>query len=241
MWTELLKEDIGYVVSRMPGDVVKRLKDEPKRLFLGGGFIRATLAAETPSDIDLFAGSKVLLQGHAQDLKNGRDGRLVTTANALTVLAPPRLPVQFITRWLYDDPEQLLAEFDFTIAQAVIWWNREWTGLCSPRFYADLANRRLHYNAPKRAEDAGGSILRVLKFLGRGYRISPEALGKVIARLCQGVYWAEIVSEEMLGNVLTGLMREVDPLLIADADGAPPTDWIDARISDSNDDESGAA
>ena len=47
----------------------------------------------------------------------------------------------------------------------------EYVGLCNIRFYPDLAARRLVYTSPLRNEDAGGSILRVLKFYQRGYRI----------------------------------------------------------------------
>lgn len=231
----LLQEDTNYVVSRLPKDVRKLLQDNPDRLFLAGGFIRAVLAGEEPSDIDLLGPQgediKTLAERLERDrLKEGEKVRIISTRNAYTVLAPPRLPVQFIHRWQYTDPAVLLDEFDFTIARAVIWWEGvgdlgTWKSLCDPRYYADLAGRRLVYMAPQRAEDAGGSLLRVVKFLRRGYRISPENLARVIARVASGVRWGEnqalfhdyqTLNQEEFSRVLAGLMRQIDPLTIRD-------------------------
>jgi len=129
------------------------------------------------------------------------------------------MPVQFITRWLYTDPIQLLGEFDFTVAQAVVWHrDGKWHSLVGDDFYADLAARRLVYTSPHRAEDAGGSILRVRKFLTAGYTIQAGSLAGVIARLCQGVDQIRNlgIDEDYLKRLLTALLREVDPLTVVD-------------------------
>ncbi len=67
-------------------------------------------------------------------------------------------------------------------------------------------------------EDAGGSLLRVLKFYQRGYRIPLDSMGAVLARLCKAVDWDLVKGqgtatswEEQAAKVLTGLLREVDP------------------------------
>ena len=141
---------------------------------------------------------------------------------------PPRLPVQFIHRWTFNDGGALIESFDFTVAMAAIWFDREaqrWQSVASPHFYPDLASRRLRYSFPKRNEDAGGSILRVQKFLGRGYQISPEEFGKVIARLIGGVnpdtkFWE--AGEVERAAVLVGLLRQADPLTVID--GLEPSD-----------------
>ena len=86
----------------------------------------------------------------------------------------------------------------------------QWRSICDPRFYADLAAKRLRYTAPARNEDAGGSLLRVLKFYQRGYRIPLDSMAAVTARLVQGVReYGQ--SEQDFAKVLTGLLREVDP------------------------------
>jgi hypothetical protein len=68
---------------------------------------------------------------------------------------------------------------------------------------------------PNELSLAGGSILRVLKFYQRGYRIPLDSLGAVIARLMKPVDFDKIIGrtdqEDQLAKVLTGLLREVDP------------------------------
>lgn len=217
---ELTKTDLHFVVSRLPKDVRELLMQKP--LILGGGFIRATIASEKPSDIDLFGHSESSLEDWANSLVAGRDGaKKVRTPNAITVYQRPRLPVQFITRWLFDDPMKVAESFDFTIAQAVIWYDGltpEWHSWICDGFYPDLAARRLVYTFPKRNEDASGSLLRVRKFLTRGYNIQLAAFAGVIARLISAlrVDKLDINEEQASSRVLEGLLREVDPLTIVD-------------------------
>ena len=179
----LSKNDIHFVVSRLPKDIRELMQKD--QVFLGGGFLRATIAGEKPSDIDLFGPSEEILDNCANKLVANRPGaRKIHTKNAITIYQSPRLPVQFITRWVFDDPVRLAESFDFTIAQAVIYYNRtpvqggtRWLSWTAEDFYADLAARRLAYTRPKRNEDAGGSLMRVRKFLGRGYNIQVAGAG----------------------------------------------------------------
>lgn len=219
----LINEDLHHVLVRLPRDVAKLMRKHPNILVLGGGFIRSVIAGEPINDIDLFGPSKVLLESIAKTFALERKGRLHETDNAFTVLTPNRQAVQFIHRWVYQDPNQLISDFDFTIAQAAVWWsgqndvNGEWNSLVSDHYYPDLASRRLRYMAPKRHEDAGGSILRMRKFISRGYHIEANSLAKVVARLAMGVREiAEQNKEEALAKVMNGLLREVDPLSVID-------------------------
>lgn len=229
---ELLRDDLHYILTRLPKDLKKLLQQEALYgVYLGGGCIRDLVAGTKINDYDLFGSSKELLQRLAHDLVLKRNGRIYKTDNALTILAPPRTPVQFITRWLYSDPTQLIHSLDFSVCQAVIWWTQEegqpgyWHSLISPNFYPDLAARRLRYTHPQRNEAAGGSMLRVVKYLARGYRISPESLAGVIARLSVGINWDQVLHTAQEGKespelqatkVITGLLREVDPLSVVD-------------------------
>lgn len=218
---ELLNDDLHFIVSRLPRDIIEHAKRED--IYIAGGFIRATIAGERVNDIDVLGPDKERLDYLSKSLAGERRGKCHETDNAFTVLAPPRIPVQFIHRWLFSDPAALIESFDFTIAQAVIWWDRGdniWKSLISHRFYPDLAARRLVYLSPVRNEDAGGSLLRVRKFLKAGYTIQPYSLGMVIARLVMGVRWDALPQgmpqEEGLGLAITGLLREVDPLTVVD-------------------------
>jgi hypothetical protein len=201
-------------------------------LFLAGGFIRATIAGEKVSDIDMFGISKDDLMRIAKDLTLSRKGRYFETKNAITVLAPPRFPVQFITRWLFSDANLLVESFDFTVCKAAIWAERvadtvkdgvhtkkhKFHSLISDGFYADLAARRLVYTHPIRDEEAGGSLMRAIKFVKKGYNIQAQSLAGVISRvMCKvNTKGGTITNEKWLSTVVTGLLREVDPLTVID-------------------------
>lgn len=78
------------------------------------------------------------------------------------------------------------------------------------RFYPDLAAKRLTYCAPKRIEEAGGSLLRVLKFYRRGYIIPLDSLAAVIARLTSPP-GADSSGELQVAGEYLKLLRMVDP------------------------------
>ncbi|MCK5603954.1 hypothetical protein KAR91_18850 [Candidatus Pacearchaeota archaeon] len=213
----LSRGDLQLVVSRLPKDVVTLMKE--RGIILGGGFIRAAVAGEKPSDIDLFGSSKDQLEAAARSLNNDREGsRFFSSDNAYTVLTAVRMPVQFIHRWVFPTASQCVESFDFTIAKAVVWYTeeRKWQSACARTFYQDLAARRLVYCSPDRNEDAGGSLLRVRKFLARGYNIQAASLAAVIARLCTAIEWDKVDSEHQTAEVIKGLLHEVDPLRIVD-------------------------
>ncbi len=227
--SKLSATDMHQVLRRTPKYVRALLEQNSARAFLAGGYIRALIAGEPPSDIDIFGPDKETLARWAKDIvvEASAVARLHETTNAFTVIfSNGRKPLQFIYRWTYSDAERLVNEFDFTIARAAIWHDGlTWQSACDPRFYPDLAARRLVYCAPTRAEDAGGSLMRVRKFLSRGYRIAPESLGACVARLMMGVRLDRNnlpLDEPWLAKVLTGLLREVDPLTIID--GIEPID-----------------
>lgn len=220
----LNEDDLYRVVSRIPKAVRKIMKDGT--VFLGGGFIRDVICGDKPSDIDLFGPSKEVLQLASKSIKDTfKRSREHKTDNAITLLAGGMLPIQFITRWLYSNPEAIINSFDFTIAQAVVYVDKPgdkpaWVSITSDSFYADLAAKRLRYTRPERDEDAGGSMLRVVKFLRRGYSISPEDLGGVITRLLNGIEMNSWLadSEDIMAkeSLVVGLLREVDPLYVLD-------------------------
>lgn len=226
LYTKLLHEDLRWALRRTPTCVLQLLKAHPGRAFVGGGFLRACVAGEKASDVDIFAPSEPDARSYAVFLQSKAQGaRLHETENAFTVHGGGLpLSLQVIHRWAYDNAEALVSSFDFTIAMAAFWWEGDdaqgndsryvpqphWESLCDFRFYHDLAAKRLRYTAPSREEDAGGSMLRVLKFYQRGYRIPLDSLGAVIARLSCGVrQYGQ--SEQDFAKVLTGLLREVDP------------------------------
>jgi len=190
------------------------MEARPNRLFLAGGFIRSCIANEQINDVDLFVPSVEEGESLATRLAADDESRIHRTVNALTIKGH-RPVLQVITRWTFDRPEDAIASFDFTIASAAIWHDGTiWRSTCHADFYADLAARRLVYLSPDREEEPGGTMLRVLKFYQRGYRIPLDSFGAVIARLHCAVRDEPLASNEAgAAKILTGLLREVDPLI----------------------------
>lgn len=211
--------DMEYVVRRLPTDIRSLLKEYEGRLYVAGGYIRAVIAGEEPSDIDIFGADKALLAEAAARLaeKRGENTRVHNTKNAITVISMGWITIQFITRWTFVQPQECAASFDFTVCQSVIWRHLgKYQSLCAPSFYKDLAARRLVYTHPVRDEEAGGSMMRVLKYTRRGYTIQIKSLAGVVSRLIDKVDFAKAGDEARRSFVLTGLLQEVDPLLQID-------------------------
>lgn len=210
---ELEKKDVSWAVRRIPEEVKDLMTRYPQQIILGGGFVRAVIANEKVNDLDLFATSATQAKLFA-DLLASKVGRKVhETDNAYSLRLPKGDFVQFIHRWTFPNPEALLDSFDFTIACAAIWAQStsKWSSLADDAFYPDLAAKRLTYRLPIRNEDAGGSLLRVLKYYQRGYRIPLDSLGSVLARMIVGSDLGDYLSEKELAVELTKQLVIVDP------------------------------
>ena len=236
--SELDIYDLAWVVRRMPAHVRSLMKRNGDRVVLAGGFIRSCIVNECASDVDLFGKSAedcVTLVRYLAGLKGDTapgskewEAKIHTTNNAHTIKG--RLPVQFIHRWTFSNVAALVWSFDFTIARAAVWWEKdidgggsdrgEWKSAIDPRFYPDLAAKRLVYCDPEREEEAGGSMLRVLKFYQRGFRIPLDSLSAVMCRIFDSVHEDAIkaraeddgISQSQARvAVVTSMLREVDP------------------------------
>jgi hypothetical protein len=240
--SQLTKHDLNWAVQRLPPKVKKLLQDRPNRIFVAGGYLRSRITGEKVSDIDLFTATKDEARTAIEDLiidisipEDDRDVNatredllhdlqplIYETENAFTAKGT-RPMIQAIHRWTFDNPIAAIESFDFTIAKAAIWWTGSWwESVCHHDYYADIAGKRLVYTSPVREESAGGSLLRVLKFYQRGYRIPLESLAAVIARLVNSVEFQKVDfqrrdSEAHLTYILKGLLREVDPNTDPDA------------------------
>ena len=216
--TELIKTDLQFCVSRIPKDIRDLM--QKYSLILGGGFIRNTISGEKVNDIDLFGADATTLQLAAQELGILRTAKIHETKYAYTILSPPRLPVQLIKRWHYTEMITLCQEFDFTVCQAAIRFlsgeSGGWTSWTGERFYPDLAAKRLVYTSPQRDEEAGGSFLRMRKFLQRGYSIQAVSMAAVTARLIAKIPYRDLKDENVITRVITNLLREVDPMAVID-------------------------
>jgi hypothetical protein len=192
------------------------MKRDGAQILVAGGFIRSCVANEPIADIDVFVPSATKAEVLAMEMAEGNAKKIVRTDNAFTVLRKG-FPIQIIHRWTFETAEACLESFDYTIARGAFWYSEGWQSATDAGFYPDLAAKRLVYCCPQRNEDAGGSILRLLKFCQRGYRSPLDTLGAVTARLVMAVDLKAVRrdtpadTEAQLAKVLTGLLREVDP------------------------------
>lgn len=212
--------DLATAVRRLPVGAKNLMMRHGANALLAGGFIRSCVANEKIHDVDLFTTSSGYAKRLCNELAEGRE--VITTENAYTLPGEP-YSVQFIHRWTYPRPQDAIERFDFTMARAAIWYDRGkpgvrnpgWRSLCDTRFYGDLCAKRLVYVAPERDEEAGASMLRILKFYQRGYRIPLDSLALCLSRIMHG-------ADEALGiangrsyvdraKALQALLCEVDP------------------------------
>ena len=186
---KLTDKDVQKIVDQLPMGLMELMVTED--VFLAGGAIRAIIAGEEVKDFDLFTRSAEKAREYAERLSevfNNED--YLATENAFTVKDDlDSIPdIQFIHRWAFSNKWGLIGSFDYTIAQAAIWFeNGDWKSVAAPSFYDDLEAKRLVYTVPDREEEPGGSLLRMRKFLRMGYDISPYDMAKVISRLLNGV------------------------------------------------------
>lgn len=221
--TSLDTLDLNWAIQRLPQklkDIAKK-EDWKNSIFIGGGYLRSIVSGEPINDIDVFVKSKKDAEHLALLLSDEKTIR-IETENAFTIKREGSIPIQVISRWTFDTPESVFKSFDFTICSAIVYFNQEtnkWESVCDPRFYVDLAAKRLVYKSPERNEDEGGSLLRVLKYYQRGYRIPLDSLGLVIARIVKRLEVDKVnMSDEFAtGKIITGLLVEVDPNLPIDS------------------------
>jgi len=220
--TELTHHDLQFALLRTPKELLRLMQSSEfaGKIFVGGGFLRSVVAGDTVNDIDVFVPNKSDGLRLSQRLATARVSaddlirpiqKVWETDNALTLLGyEPK--IQIIHRWTFASPYQVCQSFDFTCCCAVFWWDgASWKSTCDPRFYADVAAKRLIYRKPERHEDVGGSLLRVLKYYQKGFRIPMDSLADVIVRLLRNVDFSNTSDEVKRSSVILGLLREVDP------------------------------
>jgi hypothetical protein len=231
---QLPPEHVQKVLSGLPQPVIDALKTFGPRVILAGGFIRAAVADEKPSDIDLFVKDPATAHELAGYLSEAfRTEGFHTSYNALTIRRESGIPIQIIYRWHYDTPRAVVEDFDFTIARAALWWGWDgsgcehldfgWLSDSDPQFIEDVTDRRLRYCAPERIEAHAGSLFRVFKFYKRGYAISLEQLAAVMARACRNLQKQDFdVGEIQIAGVLFSTLKEAGQRL-----PAPPKQGVE--------------
>lgn len=181
-------QDVGRVVERLPKDVAGAMQREP-RLWLAGGFIRAVIANEPVRDIDLFVSDEVLGGKLTGQLAKGGHRECEALAfndkehriYKLTSTAEPAAEVQVCVGWHAESPAHLIAEFDFTVCKAAIWWEAGmWRSASSLAFYEHLRARQLVIDNPESVP----SLMRMVRYCRRGYDVDEVTVRMIVAGEC---------------------------------------------------------
>lgn len=175
--------DVERCIEQLPSAVRDALVRHPEGLVLAGGFVRDVVTGDGVRDIDLFASDEALAVTVANELAVKMGVGMHSGSNLFTLASSPPVQVSFCMP--FDCPVEVVEKFDFTVCRASLWHDcGVWKSKVDPRFYPDAAARRLRYCSPDRLEDRpGASLVRILKFYERGYRVSLTSLGRAVARL----------------------------------------------------------
>jgi hypothetical protein len=213
--------DLQRAINQLPKIVHDYLKVQYGKVFVAGGYLRSIVTGEEINDIDLYTDGTidpkwVATEIHTKKMLVGTS-KLEDGDNAYTIISSD-FPIQVIHRWNFPNTIDIITTFDFTIACAALWFNKEtnkWDSCCHDAFYEDLAAKRLIYTKPPEdKQEPGATLLRVLKFYQKGYKIPLDSLSHIISRLVSEVDLDRLRSwecEDPLAHVILGMLREVDP------------------------------
>jgi hypothetical protein len=201
--SQLNSTDVVKAVEALPPSLAELLKKMPG-LVVAGGFLRALVASEEVRDVDIFARSPELANQAAVFYASRTSTSVYRSKSAYTVEK-----VQFVHRWVFPNPERLLDNFDFVACKAALWHDEGWKSLADPRFYGDVAARRLTYTSPAREEGAADAVLRLLKFYRMGYRATRRSLAEVLNRFID-LSAKEIELMYLDSDFIEKLLAEVD-------------------------------
>ena len=166
----------------------------PGDLILAGGFLRTTSCGERPySDHDLFLCEKGKgLSGHvvsflSQQQILGLETEWHVTPRAVAARINGAV-VQLVLGWHPKDAMDLIRQFDLTTSKAAMWYAESNAysvrGICSQSFLRDISQRAIVYEV---GADPVSSIIRITKFLRKGFTISSRSLVDFIAACCEQV------------------------------------------------------
>lgn len=201
-YVPLDEELVIECVAKLPEYINDRMREWGPHLILAGGFIRDTLLGVTPKDVDLFTQENLAatLSSNYSGREQSRGAYNVPEVAGNSRFAPTTSFYQFIYRFQFSGPEDLLDQFDYSITRAAIWYDHQdkaWQGTCWDTWYRDIASKRLVFLDRRMEPEA---ILRLLKFTARGYSIDTASLGRVLT--------------SMVGSVPSGLGVDLDKLEI---------------------------
>lgn len=144
--------------------------------FAGGWVAHMAGANNNPSDIDIYARDWESANAIASYLETKMGMKIVVDNEYLITLDNPEnskmlLPVQIIKGNVFENPEDIISAFDFSVCRAVLLSPTTILGDC------ELLNRNAKI---RRMKGAVRTMRRVFKYMNKGYQFSDEQLEKIV-------------------------------------------------------------
>lgn len=190
-----LEEGLLSRITNAPPSYIMDMMEGYPSAILAGGFCRDTLAGLPPRDIDIFWN------------KNG--GPVPQQLSTLTKL----YPMLQITAKVFNDPEDLISNFDLTCCQLAVWFeDGKWLGLVGSDTLGDIGVRQLNLASPTMWNGSAGTFQRILRLLQRGWTITDSTIYEMLASV-YGVMTIEGVDAMMRGTTYHG--NDLTPPIIS--------------------------
>lgn len=195
----------------------------PNDLILAGGFLRTVSCGERPySDHDLFlteSGKK--FESHVvsflgQQVPLGEPAPTWHVTPRAVTARINGVVVQLVLGWNPKDPMDLIRQFDLTTSKAALWYaesnKHAIRGVCSQSFLRDISQRAIVYEI---GADPVSSIIRITKFLRRGFTISSRALADYIAACCEQIGSSGSVLDTQRKILRAIVLRDPSPEMVS--------------------------
>ena len=202
------QQHVKRAVASWPVELRKWIVwQKPGSVFVAGGAVLSSVLREKARDIDVFGDTGLIfgtsfyttalgLSGDqvAKYIGVGSDPLRDDTPNGATFkhLDPP---VQLIYAWSFDSPLECLDSFDLSLSRAAVWCDYSaagskpmWEGICDRQYFEHIAARMCVFRYPTRGwstsnVDAGAGLLRLFKFVARGWTVPVDSIAEVVARM----------------------------------------------------------
>jgi hypothetical protein len=184
--------------------------------YLSGGAVRSIFTGDRIADLDISFRTKAEFDACTYELAEETDAQFTKTDAAWTH-KPDKGPMIQLICALFGQPEDILAQYDFTVCMGA-WIPGSQTFVLADMFLKHCAQRRLCYNA--NGYYPISTLWRTMKFVNRGYKLP----GVEAIKLALAIHHLDLSTHAKLKQQLMGIdtlfLKEFTDALTEHADVA---------------------
>jgi hypothetical protein len=221
---------LELAVHRLPDDVKAGLMAMGPRAVVAGGYLRSLgsqvipgkhahrhFVEGCPKDIDIFVPNVNGMSEMSHYLQSRRcvghrryaPGMLAWRGTLTFKQLPGETPeVQVVGEWPFENPAEVIENFDFSVSAAALWWTgTEWAG-AAWEFWAEHMEARVT-SYLNDAPNPAGTLLRLPRYIQLGYHVSKPSLTAIAVRSYQQFHeWYKDNRQEWRESVPTFSLSE---------------------------------